>query len=442
MLVVGLGKTGLSCARYLAGRGVPFRLVDSRQSPPGLQALHRELSQVTPVLGEFDADLFVHADEVVLSPGVSIREPAVVAAIERGVPVIGDIELFARQAHAPVIAITGSNGKSTVTTMVAEMARAAGRDARVGGNLGTPALDLLGGDEPDFYILELSSFQLQTTHRLRPAAAVILNVSADHFDRHLDMDEYLMAKRRIYRGAGTMVINDDDPLLRGLAEPDRSVLTYTLGEPGAGQYGLIEIDGARWLAKGDQPLMAAAQLPLAGRHNAANALAALALGEAMGLPVATSVTALKAFRGLAHRMQVVADAGGVRWIDDSKATNVGAAAAAVAGLEIPGKVVLIAGGIGKGADFAALRPVIRDRVRAAVLLGRDAPLLRSAVEDLVPVTMAADMSEAVTRAGGLARAGDAVLLSPACASFDMFDNYEARGDAFIRAVAREVRHGG
>ncbi|HKJ22462.1 MAG TPA: UDP-N-acetylmuramoyl-L-alanine--D-glutamate ligase, partial [Gammaproteobacteria bacterium] len=311
----------------------------------------------------------------------------------------------------------------------------------VGGNLGTPALDLLDEGEPDFYVLELSSFQLQTTHRLRPAAAVILNVSADHFDRHLDMEEYLTAKRRIYRGDGAMVVNDDDPLVRALAEPERVTLAYTVGAPRRGGYGIVELDGAPWLARGDRPLMAAARLPLAGTHNMANALAALALGEAMGLPVAASVAALQAFRGLAHRMQVVAEADGVQWINDSKATNVGAAAAAVAGLDIPGKVVLIAGGVGKGADFRALRPVVEERVRAAVLLGQDAALIKASIEDLVPVVMVADMAGAVARAGGLARRGDAVLLSPACASLDMFDSYEARGNAFIEAVDREVHDG-
>lgn len=434
LLVVGLGKTGLSCARYLTACGVPFTVVDSRVDPPGLEALRNELPAVKPVLGIFDPALFVAAREVVLSPGVSIREAAVVEAIERGIPVIGDVELFTRRARAPVVAITGSNGKSTVTSLVADMAVEAGRDVRVGGNLGTPALDLLGAREPDFYILELSSFQLQTTHRLRPAAAVILNISADHFDRHLDMDEYLTAKHRIYRGEGVMVVNEDEAPLRALAEAGRPTLRFTLGDPGAGDYGVIDVDGAPWLARGGERLMAAAEMPLKGRHNIANALASLALAEAMGLPMEARLRVLRRFRGLPHRMQPVAEQGGVQWINDSKATNVGAAVAAVAGLDVPGKVVLIAGGIGKGADFSLLRAAVGGKVRGAILLGRDAALIKAAIEDIVPVTLVKDMADAVVRARALARPGDAVLLSPACASLDMFSSYEGRGDAFVRAV--------
>lgn len=435
-LVVGLGKTGLSCARFLNAHHLPYTIVDSRRDPPGLAALRSELPDVAPVLGGFDPALFTTADEVVLSPGVSLREPVVAAAVERAIPVIGDVELFARQARAPVVAITGSNGKSTVTTLVGEMAREAGRNIRVGGNLGTPALDLLGDGEPEFYVLELSSFQLQTTHSLRPAVAVILNISADHFDRHLDMEEYLAAKRRIYRGSGVMVINDDDPLLRGLIEADRPVLRFTLATPGPGVFGVVAVDGLPWLAKGETPLLAASHMPLKGMHNMANALAALAVGEAMGLPLTQRLAVLRRFRGLPHRMQVVAERDGVQWINDSKGTNVGAASAAVAGLNVPGRVVLIAGGIGKGADFSQLRPALKDKVRAALLMGQDASLIKQAIDDLAPVTLVRDMDEAVARARDLARPGDAVLLSPACASFDMFKNYEARGDAFADAVRR------
>ncbi len=435
-LIVGLGKTGLSCARFMSAHHLAYTIVDSRRDPPGLEALRRDLPGVEPVLGGFDPALFVGADEVVLSPGVSLREAAVAAAVEKAIPVIGDVELFARQARAPVVAITGSNGKSTVTTLVGEMAREAGRDIRVGGNLGTPALDLLGDGEPEFYVLELSSFQLQTTHSLRPAVAVILNISADHFDRHLDMEEYLAAKRRIYRGSGVMVINDDDPLLRGLIEADRPVLRFTLATPGPGVFGVVTVDGLPWLAKGETPLLAASHMPLKGMHNMANALAALAVGEAMGLPLTQRLAVLRRFRGLPHRMQVVAERDGVQWINDSKGTNVGAASAAVAGLNVPGRVVLIAGGIGKGADFSQLRPALKNKVRAALLMGQDASLIKQAIDDLAPVTLVRDMDEAVARARDLARPGDAVLLSPACASFDMFKNYEARGDAFADAVRR------
>jgi UDP-N-acetylmuramoylalanine--D-glutamate ligase len=435
-LIVGLGKTGLSCARFMSAQRLPFTIVDSRRDPPGLEALRRELPDVQSVLGGFDPALFTGADEVVLSPGVSLREPAVVAAIERAIPVIGDVELFTRAARAPVVAITGSNGKSTVTTLVGDMAREAGRDVRVGGNLGTPVLELLGESEPEFYVLELSSFQLQTTHSLRPAAAVILNVSADHFDRHQDMEEYLTAKRRIYRGAGVMVINDDDPLLRGLTEPDRPTLRLTLAAPGPGVYGVSDTAGGPWLARGGERLLAVSDMPLTGMHNVANALAALALGEAMGLPMASMQAVLRRFRGLPHRMQVVAEQNGVQWINDSKGTNVGAASAAVSGLNLTGRVLLIAGGIGKGADFTQLRAALKDKVSVVLVMGQDAALIKRAVEDLAPVIKVADMDEAVARAHDLARPGDAVLLSPACASFDMFKNYEDRGDAFAAAVRR------
>lgn len=435
-LIVGLGRTGLSCARFMSARHLGYTIVDSRRDPPGLEDLRRDLPDVAPLLGGFDPALFTAADEVVLSPGVSLREPAVVAAVERAIPVIGDVELFARHASAPVVAITGSNGKSTVTTLVGEMARESGRDVRVGGNLGTPVLDLLGESEPEFYVLELSSFQLQTTHSLRAAVAAVLNISADHFDRHQDMDEYLAAKRRIYRGGGVMVINDDDPRVRGLAEADRPVLHFTLAAPRPGVYGVARVHGQQWLAKGDTPLLAAADMPLKGMHNIANALAALAVGEAMGLPLERRLAVLRRFSGLPHRMQVVAERDGVQWINDSKGTNVGAASAAVGGLNVAGRVVLIAGGIGKGADFTQLRPVLEGKVRAALLLGQDALQIQQAIGDLVPVTLVGDMDEAVGRARDLARPGDAVLLSPACASFDMFKDYEARGDAFAEAVRR------
>ena len=433
--VLGLGRTGLAVARYLARRGVPFRVLDSRAAPPGLETLRRELPEVETVLGPFTPDRLCAAETLILSPGIAPDEPAVAAAAAAGVEVVGDIELFAREATAPVVAVTGSNGKSTVTALVGAMAEKAGKRVAVGGNIGTPALDLLSGPAPELYVLELSSFQLETTASLDAAAAAVLNVSADHLDRHPDLAAYAAIKRRVFHGRGTMVVNADDPAVAAMAEAGRPVVRFTLADPAAGEYGLREVDGAPWLARGGEPLLPLAALALAGGHNAANALAALALGEAVGLPMPAMLEALRTFPGLPHRCQYVAEHGGVRWYNDSKGTNVGATEAALRG--VPGeRVVLIAGGEGKDADFAVLRAAVAERARAVVVIGRDAPLLVAALHATVPIEKAPDMDAAVAAAARLAEPGDSVLLSPACASFDMFRDYAARGEAFVAAVGR------
>jgi UDP-N-acetylmuramoylalanine--D-glutamate ligase len=434
VLVVGLGKTGLSCARYLSAHGYELAVTDSRAQPPGLETLRTEFPDVALFLGGFEERVFDLAEELVVSPGVSVKEPLVARALARGVPVIGDIELFARAATAPVIAITGSNGKSTVTSLVGAMAREAGRDVRVGGNLGTPALDLLRDVEPDCYVLELSSFQLETTYSLNPAVATVLNVSPDHMDRYGELADYAQAKGRILRGDGVMVLNADDPVVAAMAEPGRRCIYFTLGEPADGNYGLRQRGGQTWLCKGGAELIEAGELLLRGRHNLANALAALALGEAAGFGLEPMLSALRGFPGLAHRTQWVANTQGVDWFDDSKGTNVGATVAAVQGMA--GPVVLIAGGDGKGQDFSPLKPVLADKARAVVLIGRDAPLIEQALGGAVPTVHAADMNAAVQQAAELAQAGDSVLLSPACASFDMFSGYEERGRVFVDAVRR------
>ncbi len=436
VLVVGLGRTGLSCARFLARRGAEVAVTDSRRDPPALADLREALPDAALFLGGFAPAAFERADLVVLSPGVSRREPAVAAAEARGIPLIGDIELFARAASARVAAVTGSNGKSTVTRLLAAMAARDGCTVRAGGNLGPPVLELLDAPVPDLYVLELSSFQLETTHSLRPAAAAVLNVSADHMDRYRDLAEYAETKRRVLRGAGVAVLNADDPATRAMAEPDRPALWFTLGEPGAEAFGIRTHQGRPWLARGEALLAPAGTLRLAGRHNHANALAALALAQALGLERAPAVAALRDFRGLPHRCQWVAERDGIAWIDDSKGTNVGATAAAVAGMD--GPVVLIAGGDGKGAGFTPLRAAVEAKARAVVLIGRDAPRIEAALEGAVPTVYAADMQAAVDRARELARPGDRVLLSPACASFDMFRDYEARGEAFVAAVRRAL----
>ncbi len=434
-LVIGLGKTGLSCARFLARRGYEVAVMDSRARPPGLEELRHSLPDLPLFLGRFDSGPVEQAELVVVSPGVALTEPVVVEAVRRGQTVVGDIELFARHARAPVVAITGSNGKSTVTTLLGEMARYAGKEVRVGGNIGTPALELLQEDEPDLYILELSSFQLETTRSLNPAAAVVLNVSQDHLDRYDNMAHYAETKASIYRGDGVMVLNLDDPVVAGMEQRGRRSLAFTLNPPaGESVFGLLAHEGESWLARGDEPLLPLSRLRLAGRHNVANVLAALALGSAVELPMAAMLAVLPAFIGLAHRCQWVAQVQGVSWYNDSKATNVGAAVAAIEGM--PGEVVLIAGGQAKGQDFAALREAVERRCRAVVLMGEDGAQIGAELAGCVPLQRADSMADAVAKAKAVARPGDTVLLSPACASFDMFSGFEERGQQFAAAVRR------
>ena len=435
-LVVGLGLTGISCVRYLLARGYDVTVVDTRTQPPKLEELQREFPQVGVHTGGLPTALFNDPGLLVVSPGVSVKEAEIARAVERGAEVTGDIELFAREATAPVIAVTGANGKSTVTALTGEMCRQAGLKTAVGGNIGVPALSLLADAEPDVYVLELSSFQLETTASLNARAATVLNITPDHMDRYHDINEYAEAKARIFRGNGTMVLNNDDPSVMRMHQSGRRVVGFGLGRPLAAQdYGLDEIRGETWLVHGKQPLMPAREVPLAGRHNIANVLAAMALAEAVGVTPEAACVAVRAFKGLEHRTQLVTEHQGVRWYDDSKGTNVGATVAALNGMTAP--VILIAGGDGKGQDFSDLKPACAQHARAVVLIGRDAPQIESALGQAVPVYHAKDMHDAVRIAKGLAQAGDVVLLSPACASFDMFRNYEHRAEVF-RAAVREV----
>ena len=436
-LVVGLGVTGLSVARFLSGQGVTVAIVDSRAQPPELERLHADLpDDVALFLGGFNPEAFARAEQIVISPGVSRAEPEIARAIERGIPVIGDIELFARMAHAPVVAITGSNGKSTVVTLLSAMARRAGRDVRTGGNIGTPALDLLARDEPELYVLELSSFQLETVESLQPAAAVVLNISADHLDRYPDMQAYAGAKQTVYRHAAVQVINRDDAVAAALADGQGRVVGYTLRAPADDDYGILEHAGERWLCRGSTPLMPVSGMRMAGRHNQSNALAALALGEAVGLPLEAMLATLQEFHGLPHRMQFVTERDGVRWYNDSKGTNVGATLAAIEGTD--GPLVLIAGGDGKGGDFTPLATALAGRARAVIVFGKDAARLAAALQHATRLIEVDDLSEAVGQAAAVARAGDTVLLSPACASTDMFSNYIERGEVFMRAVGEQL----
>jgi UDP-N-acetylmuramoylalanine--D-glutamate ligase len=434
-IVVGLGKSGMSVVRHLARRGLPFAVVDTRANPPELAALKAQYPDVEVRCGVLDPDFLCRASELLVSPGLAVTTPALQAAAAKGVKLSGDIELFAREAKAPIIAITGSNAKSTVTTLVGEMAAAAGRKVAVGGNLGTPALDLLC-DEVELYVLELSSFQLETTDRLDAEVATCLNVSEDHMDRYDGLPAYHQAKHRIFRGARQVVINRDDRLSRPLVADDIPTWSFGLGKPDFKGFGLFEENGERYLAFQFDALMPASQLKIRGAHNQSNALAALALGHAVGLPMEAMLATLRTFSGLAHRCQWVGERRGVAYYDDSKATNVGAALAAIDGLgsDIDGELVLIAGGDGKGADFSALHSPVQHQCRAVVLLGRDAERLAAALDGAAPIHRVQTLQEAVELAARLAQPGDAVLLSPACASLDMFENFEDRGRQFAAAV--------
>ena len=434
-IVVGLGKSGMSVVRHLARRGQPFAVADTRANPPELATLQAQYPHVEVRCGELDVEFLSRASELLVSPGLAVNTPALQAAAARGVKLSGDIDLFAREARAPIIAITGSNAKSTVTTLVGEMAQAAGRKVAVGGNLGTPALDLLN-DDVELYVLELSSFQLETTAQLNAEVATCLNVSEDHMDRYAGLPAYHQAKHRIFRGARQVVINRDDRLSRPLLGDDVPVWSFGLGKPDFKGFGLVEESGETHLAFQFEALMPARELRMRGAHNQSNALAALALGHAAGLPFEPMLDTLRRFGGLPHRCQWVGEHGGVNYYDDSKATNVGAALAAIGGLgaDIAGKLVLIAGGDGKGADFSALHAPVARYCREVILLGRDAGLLANVLDGAAPVHRVQSLEQAVQRAALSAQPGDAVLLSPACASLDMFKNFEERGLLFAAAV--------
>lgn len=435
-VVVGLGVTGLSVVRFLCRQGQPVSVVDTRDEPPGLAALEQEFPQLTVSLGELNANELCAARQIILSPGLSLQQSAIQQALACGVDVIGDIELFAQYAQAPVVAITGANGKSTVTTLLAEMAAEAGLNVRAGGNLGVPALDLLETQEADLYVLELSSFQLETTHSLKPAAAVVLNISPDHMDRYDDVAHYAETKRRVYAGDGVVVLNRDDPLVAAMSDASRKELSFGLHLDTTG-FCLRDEDGQSWLAEGEKRLMAVGEMVLQGSHNQANALAALALGSAVGLPEDAMLAVLRRFTGLPHRCERVPTTDEVFWYNDSKGTNVGASCAAIEGLADIGEIILIAGGVGKGADFTELGESISGRVSSVLLFGQDAEMIAAVIPATVQTQRVTDLTAAVRQAAEMAKPGNIVLFSPACASFDMFANYEKRGEAFVNAV-REV----
>lgn len=438
VLVLGLGDTGLSALRWLHGQGARLSVADTRAVPPGVDILKAELPAVTVYTGALTPAVFDGVDLVLISPGVPLSEPEVQAAIQRGVPVVGDVELFAqyRPASAKLIAITGANGKTTVTTLVGEMCKAAGLKTIVAGNIGLPVLDTLNMEAPDVYVLELSSFQLETTNSLVADVATMLNLSEDHMDRYDGMQSYAVAKAHIFYHAKLQVLNRDDAWSMMMARAKLEQVTFGLDDAvNAEDYGIRQVDGEAWLSCGAHDLMNIRDLKIAGLHNASNALAAMALCRGIGMDFAPIIQTLYNFKGLPHRVEWVANIDDVDYYDDSKGTNVGATCAALSGLSQ--KVVLIAGGDGKGQDFSPLKEAVSDNARAVVLIGRDAPLIEAELLSTnVPMYHAADLPEAVTIAKKMAQAGDAVLLSPACASFDMFKNYVHRAEVFVAAVKR------
>jgi UDP-N-acetylmuramoylalanine--D-glutamate ligase len=446
VLILGLGETGLSLARYLSAQGARLCVADSRLEPPGIATLRSELPQAEVHCGPFGDELLQGVDRIAISPGVPLADPFVQRAITRGLPVEGDIELLAQQLvtndyrrNSKVIAITGANGKTTVTSMVGAMCAAAGLDTQVAGNISPAVLDALRDrdQQPQVWVLELSSFQLETTCTLDADAAVVLNVTEDHLDRYAgSMDAYAAAKARIFRGNGVQVVNRDDPRSDAMRIAGRRQVSFGLNVPtGMNDWGIKQEGAETWLMQGAQKIMRAAELQVTGLHNVANALAALALCRSLDMPLAPLVRALRAFRGLPHRVEKVAEIAGISYYDDSKGTNVGATEAALKGLGKPAVVIL--GGDGKGQDFSPLKAAVAQHARAAVLIGRDAPLIEKALAGCgKPVLNAHDMDEAVSMAAAIAKAGDAVLMSPACASFDMYRNYLHRAEVFIAAVKK------
>lgn len=435
VMVLGMGATGASVARYLAARNETALFCDTRREAPASAEIAAVMPDSARCAGPELPPLPHTVEQVIVSPGVPLDLPPLVTARERGLQICSDIDLFMQECRAPVIAITGSNGKSTVTAMTAAALEGAGWHAPAGGNLGTPALDLLDS-QADAYVLELSSFQLERSQPVAAAVAVLLNLSPDHLDSHGGFQAYAQAKARIYLACRHAVVNRDEPTLADLPGRDTAVSGFSLLPPEPGDFGLVQRGGEAWLACGERPLLPATDLKVVGQHNIANALAALALGAALGADPQSLVAGLREFPGLPHRMQCVWRDNDVTWIDDSKATNVGAALTSINGVQ--GPLILIAGGDAKGGDFSALARALRDRDCQAILLGKDRAQLAAALQGVCEVCLVADMDEAVSVAAALAKPGTKVLLAPACSSLDAYTDYRARGRAF-RAAVQELR---
>jgi UDP-N-acetylmuramoylalanine--D-glutamate ligase len=448
VLILGLGESGLAAARWCGRQGAQVRVADTRANPPGLDDLKCRLASAGFRTGEFDKTLLDGIDLLVLSPGLSPGILVVIHARAQGIPVIGEIELFAwalreLKQHVPVLAITGTNGKTTTTTLTGHLIASFGKSVGVAGNISPAALTALmdfqdAGKLPQAWVLELSSFQLETTETLNATAATVLNISDDHLDRYIDLNDYALTKTRIFEGEGVQVLNRDDARVKRMAIPGRKLISFGTDAPAdANDFGLRQNRGETWLVQGSRFLMPVSELPIAGLHNAANALAALALAHAIGIDPVSLLPALRSFKGLAHRVEKVTTIAGVTYYDDSKGTNVGATVAALEGLGGVGcKSVVILGGDGKGQDFSPLKAAVAAHARAVVLIGRDGPLIGAAIDGCnVPTLNVTDLDDAVRQSSALARSGDAVLLSPACASYDMFRNYGQRAEVFRAAVA-------
>jgi len=429
VLVVGLGATGFSVAQFLQKHGINYAVIDSRDNPPHNDELLQAHPDTPVFTGGFDKAAFDVATHLIVSPGVSLQEKAIQKAILAKTKIVSDIDLFACATDKPIVAITGSNGKSTVTTMLGNMGNSSGIKTAMGGNLGIPVLDLLD-ESIELYVIELSSFQLERTTSLNAAAATVLNISSDHLDRHTDLAEYAKAKQQIFSGDGVMVLNHDDPIVKEMVQSNRKVFSFSLHKDT--RFHIAIKEGENCLMDGEKALIKLVELSLEGSHNIANALAALALGKAMGMDNQSMCSALKNFKGLAHRMQRIAKVKGITWVNDSKATNIGACIAALQGYQK--KVVLIAGGDSKGAEMNELIPVIKEKTKCVVLMGKDAKKIASAINGCVPSYQVQTMQEAVQLAAEMAAEGENVLLSPACASIDQFKNYQERGEQFAAAV--------
>lgn len=432
-LVIGLGATGLSCVRYLVSKNISVIVADTRENPPKLAECKKEFPQVEIYLGKFQEIVFEKASVLVVSPGVSLKEPCVQKSIKKNIPVIGDVEIFARDAKAPIIAITGSNGKSTLTVLMGELIKNAGKKAIVCGNIGLPVLDAIMQPMPDYYVVELSSFQLDTTNSLHAEVAVVLNVSPDHMDRYATIDDYRASKRRVYTNCEYAVVNSDEKdIWKNLTFKNQPV-HFTLEKPAKNEWGIC--DG--FLAQGDEKMIAISKLQLQQRHNNQNYLAALAIGSILKLPMESMLNTLTHFSGLPHRCQLVKTINGVAWYNDSKATNVGAAIAAIEsmGHSLKGRLILFAGGDSKGVSLTPLQDPVKKYVSHVILFGKDANLLAEALQGCADIIRVNQLREAVKTAQKIARAGDVVLLAPACASLDQYENYVARGNDFIEAVS-------
>ncbi|MHA3893449.1 UDP-N-acetylmuramoyl-L-alanine--D-glutamate ligase [Acinetobacter sp. GXMZU3951] len=435
-VVAGLGISGVAAVNFLHENGYRVAVTDSRPTPPGHDQIPAE---VQTSFGQLDQELLLQAEEIIVSPGLDLKLPELQAAVAQQIPVVSEIQILRRATDKPIVAITGSNAKSTVTTLMGLMAQEAGKKVAVGGNLGRPALDLTK-DDPELYILELSSFQLETTSNLNAAVAVVLNMSEDHLDRHGDMWGYHQAKHRIFQGVKKVVYNRDDSLTRPLVPDVTPMQSFGLNAPDLNQYGILrDSDGSIWLARGRERLLKSSEMYIQGTHNVANALACLALGEAIGLPLESMLNTLKHFKGLEHRCEFVKEVNQVRYYNDSKGTNIGATLAAIDGLGAAieaqqGKVAIILGGQGKGQDFTALKDSLAKYAKLAVLIGEDAHLIEQAITGTTTILHAATLKQAVELCQVQTQAHDVVLLSPACASFDMFKSYGDRGHQFVDCV--------